>query len=238
MRNRRCRRALCPHRRSSRLSCNRTSSDLHFQRTSRKPSSKVVPWRQRGRQCPRRSSSSGWLCGTFGWRTAPAPRCLRSQTSCLGILWLKHLLSVIQLCLGRPPPPLACRPSRPLPRRLNCRRRRRCACRRSQPRCRLAHRRLCIPHLRLPLTPRRARLGVSGSECSHHSFMGLFVARSDVYACAPAEKRARILRDGQLTMIVYGSIEALTWARRVAMFQNAMRQAPQRSLPMSRTLLF
>jgi hypothetical protein len=52
-----------------------------------------------------------------------------------------------------------------------------------------------------------------------------------------AEKRARILRDGQLTMIVYGSIEALTWARRVAMFQNAMRQAPQRSLHISCFLL-
>lgn len=39
----------------------------------------------------------------------------------------------------------------------------------------------------------------------------------------PRRKRARILRDGQLTMIVYGSIEALTWARRVAKFQNSMR---------------
>jgi endonuclease III len=37
------------------------------------------------------------------------------------------------------------------------------------------------------------------------------------------KKRARILREGQLTMIVYGANEALTWARRVAQFQSVMR---------------
>jgi len=37
------------------------------------------------------------------------------------------------------------------------------------------------------------------------------------------KKRARILREGQLTMIVYGANEALTWARRVAQFQKVMR---------------
>ena len=39
----------------------------------------------------------------------------------------------------------------------------------------------------------------------------------------PAERRARILKDGQLTMIVYGQNEVLLWARRVAAFQQAMR---------------
>lgn len=38
-----------------------------------------------------------------------------------------------------------------------------------------------------------------------------------------AERRARILKDGQLTMIVYGQNEALLWAKRIASFQNAMR---------------
>jgi len=38
------------------------------------------------------------------------------------------------------------------------------------------------------------------------------------------KKRARILREGQLTIIVYGANEALTWARRVAQFQNVMRE--------------
>lgn len=37
------------------------------------------------------------------------------------------------------------------------------------------------------------------------------------------KKRARIFRDGQLTMIEYGANEALTWVRRVAVFQDAMR---------------
>lgn len=40
---------------------------------------------------------------------------------------------------------------------------------------------------------------------------------------ACAEKRARILRDGQLTIIVYGANEALLWSRRIATFQQAMR---------------
>ena len=31
------------------------------------------------------------------------------------------------------------------------------------------------------------------------------------------------MREGQLTMIVYGANEALGWARRVAAFQHAMR---------------
>jgi len=38
-----------------------------------------------------------------------------------------------------------------------------------------------------------------------------------------AGKRARILREGQLTMITYGANEALTWARRVGAFQHTMR---------------
>lgn len=39
-------------------------------------------------------------------------------------------------------------------------------------------------------------------------------------------KRARIMRDGQLTMIVYGANEALLWTRRVAAFQHHMRCGP------------
>jgi hypothetical protein len=38
-----------------------------------------------------------------------------------------------------------------------------------------------------------------------------------------AERRARILKDGQLTMIVFGQNEAVLWAKRVATFQQAMR---------------
>lgn len=45
-------------------------------------------------------------------------------------------------------------------------------------------------------------------------------------ACTcPAERRARILKDGQLTMIVYGESEALLWAQRVATLQTALRCA-------------
>jgi hypothetical protein len=40
---------------------------------------------------------------------------------------------------------------------------------------------------------------------------------------AAAGKRARILREGQLTIIAYGANEALLWARRVAAFQHTMR---------------
>ncbi|KAL4855186.1 hypothetical protein ACK3TF_004177 [Chlorella vulgaris] len=40
---------------------------------------------------------------------------------------------------------------------------------------------------------------------------------------APRRKRARIMREGQLTMITYGANEALLWTRRVAAFQHTMR---------------
>ena len=54
------------------------------------------------------------------------------------------------------------------------------------------------------------------------------------YCCLPcshpllvdAGKRARILREGQLTIIAYGANEALLWARRVAAFQHTMRCVP------------
>ncbi|KAH7615570.1 hypothetical protein Ndes2526B_g09681 [Nannochloris sp. 'desiccata'] len=45
----------------------------------------------------------------------------------------------------------------------------------------------------------------------------------DVPQRTSRRKRARILREGQLTMIVYGANEAMTWARRVTQFQNVMR---------------
>ena len=38
-------------------------------------------------------------------------------------------------------------------------------------------------------------------------------------------KKARILKDGQLTLIVCGAEEAFKWERRVASFLNAVRCA-------------
>jgi endonuclease III len=43
------------------------------------------------------------------------------------------------------------------------------------------------------------------------------------YLKKKTERRARILREGQLTMIVYGADEALLWAKRVFSFQAALR---------------
>lgn len=47
------------------------------------------------------------------------------------------------------------------------------------------------------------------------------------YACTltarPAKKRARVLREGQLSLIVYGFDEKLVWARRVGGFIRSMR---------------
>ena len=40
--------------------------------------------------------------------------------------------------------------------------------------------------------------------------------------CAAA-RRARILRDGQLTMIVYGADEALKWQLRIGKFFGVIR---------------
>jgi hypothetical protein len=41
--------------------------------------------------------------------------------------------------------------------------------------------------------------------------------------CCVAGKRVRILKDGQLSVMVYGANEALLWAQRIAGFQMAMR---------------
>lgn len=39
----------------------------------------------------------------------------------------------------------------------------------------------------------------------------------------PAVRRARILKDGQLTMIVYGADEALKWQLRIGKFFGVIR---------------
>lgn len=44
-------------------------------------------------------------------------------------------------------------------------------------------------------------------------------------------RRARILKDGALTMIVYGADEAFKWQHRVAQFTGAVRRAPAPALP-------
>ncbi|GAB4822558.1 hypothetical protein N2152v2_009604 [Parachlorella kessleri] len=51
-----------------------------------------------------------------------------------------------------------------------------------------------------------------------------FVPPGSIRRAAPKKRRARILKEGQLTMIVYGQDEALLWAKRVATFQQAMRE--------------
>lgn len=44
----------------------------------------------------------------------------------------------------------------------------------------------------------------------------------DACICSAA-RRPRILKDGQLTMIIYGADEALKWQMRVSMFLQAAR---------------
>ena len=52
-----------------------------------------------------------------------------------------------------------------------------------------------------------------------------------------AAKRARILKDGTLTMIVYGADEALKWQLRISKFFGAVRSALWLDLHFTKALL-
>ena len=43
------------------------------------------------------------------------------------------------------------------------------------------------------------------------------------HAARPIKKKARVLRDGQLSLILFGFDEKLVWARRVGTFIRSMR---------------
>ncbi len=52
-----------------------------------------------------------------------------------------------------------------------------------------------------------------------------------------AARRARILKDGTLTMIVYGADEALKWQLRISKFFGAVRSALWHDADYSRVLV-
>ena len=52
-----------------------------------------------------------------------------------------------------------------------------------------------------------------------------------------AARRARILKDGTLTMIVYGADEALKWQLRISKFFGAVRSALWHDVHFSKVLI-